>query len=126
MGSPSNSPITMPSKYVILLMALLAIGGALVGFHLAGKIAPLVNADDRGDEIGEHRLHQRFGIIVPFDFNDLGELCVVTRIAYNFLYPLQRPRISEGGVRGGASCWIVPGASAARWRTDWRHVQNCV
>jgi hypothetical protein len=37
----------------------------------------------RGDGIGEDRLQQRFDAVVAFDFNELLELCVVTRIAHD-------------------------------------------
>src|ERR1700693_2333922 len=42
-------------------------------------------ADGGGDGIGEHRLHQHLNAVVAFDFNELGELCVVTRIAHDLL-----------------------------------------
>jgi hypothetical protein len=66
-------------------VALLAVAGILVRLHLAREIAVLVHVDGGGHGIGKHRLHQRFDAVVAFDFNELGELCVVTRIAHDLL-----------------------------------------
>jgi hypothetical protein len=89
-------------------VALLAVAAILIRLHLAREVAVFVHANGGGDGIGEHRLHQRLDAVVAFDLNELGELCVVTRIAHVLLLATGARGFGRQSARGRPG-WIVTG-----------------